>query len=110
MLSRRNIRAKVMQTIYAREQDRDKTLERLEKTMLENINAASRAFLYNLYVLCKTADYVNTDIQIRSVKFIQSDEDKIISASVFHNPIIQHLVVKEDLYREIQKEKLDTRI
>ena len=99
-----------MQTIYAHEQDREKTLDRLEKTMLENINAASRAFLYNLYVLCKTAEYVNTDIEIRSSKFIQSDDDKILSASLFHNIIIQHLVVKEDLYREIQKEKLDARI
>ncbi|HYV95728.1 MAG TPA: transcription antitermination factor NusB [Chitinophagales bacterium] len=99
-----------MQTIYAHEQDREKTLDRLEKSMLENINAASRAFLYNLYVLCKTAEYVNTDLQIRSVKFIPSEDDKILSASLFHNPIIQHLVVNEDLYREIQKEKLDTRI
>lgn len=110
MLSRRNIRVKVMQTVYAHEQDREKTLDRLEKSMLENINAASRAFLYNLYIICKTAEYVNTDLQIRSGKYIPSEEDKILSVSIFHNPIIQHLVVNEDLYREIRKEKLESRI
>src|SRR6186713_1167379 len=110
MLSRRNIRVKVMQTIYAHVQDPGKTLDRLEKSMLENINAASRAFLYNLYILCKTAEYVNTDLQIRASKHIPSEEDKILSVSIFHNPVIQHLVVNEDLYREIQKEKTGARI
>ena len=110
MLSRRNIRVKVLQTVYAQKQDPEKTLERLEKSMLENVNAAPRDFLFNLYILCKTADYVNVDLQLKAAKFIPSEEDKILSASIFHNPVIQHLVVKEDLYREIQKEKLDVRV
>lgn len=110
MLSRRNIRVKVMQSVYAHEQDREKTLDRLEKTMLENINSSYRALLYNLYLLCKTSEYVNTDVQLRAEKHLQSEEDKILSVSIFHNSIIQHLVVKEDLYKEIQREKLELKV
>lgn len=98
-----------MQAIYAFEQDPEKTIERLEKSMLENINAAPRGLLLNLYILCKTAEYVNTDLQIRAEKHIQSEEDKNLSVSILYNPVIQHLVVTEDLFREIQKEKLDLR-
>jgi N utilization substance protein B len=99
-----------MQSVYAHQQDTEKTLDRLEKTMLENINSSYRAFLFNFYVLCKTAEYVNTDVQLKAVKHIRSDADRILSVSIFHNPIIQHLLVKEELYKEIQREKLDTKI
>ncbi len=108
MLSRRNVRIKVMQTVYAHEHDQEKTLERLEKTMLENINSFYRAFLYNLYIICKTVEYVITDVQIRSEKFIQAEKENF-SVQLFYNPIIQHLVEKENLYREMRREKLDNR-
>ncbi len=108
MLSRRNVRIKVKQTVYAHEHDQEKTLERLEKTMLENINSFYRAFLYNLYIICKTVEYVITDVQIRSEKFIQAEKENF-SVQLFYNPIIQHLVEKENLYREMRREKLDNR-
>lgn len=110
MLTRRNVRIKVMQTIYAHEHDLEKTLERLEKSMLENINSFYRAFLYNLYILAKTTEYAVTDVQIRAGKFIHAEEDNFLSAQIFHNPIIQHLVEKEGLYREMRREKMDTRL
>jgi N utilization substance protein B len=110
MLSRRAIRVKVMQTVYAHEQDREKTIARLEKSMFENINNSIRCYLYQLYLLCKTTEYVVTDVQIRSAKFIPTEEDRNQSVSLFHNPVIQHLVVTENLYQEIHREKLDTRI
>ncbi len=110
MLSRRNVRIKVMQVIYAHAHDSGKTAERLEKTMLENINSFYRAFLYNLYLLSKTTEYVLKDADIRAGKHIPSDEDHFLSVQLFHNFIIQHLVVTEDLYKEIRREKLDNRI
>ncbi|MFI5136068.1 MAG: transcription antitermination protein NusB, partial [Chitinophagales bacterium] len=110
MLSRRTIRVKVMQAVYAHEQDSEKTIDRLEKAMLENINNTIRCYLYHLFLICKTAEYIVTDVQIRSVKYIPSEEDKILSVSLFHNPVIQHLVVTENLYTEIHREKLDNRI
>jgi N utilization substance protein B len=108
MLSRRNVRIKVMQTVYAHEHDKEKTIERLEKTMLENINSFYRAYLYNLYIICKTAEYVIADAQIKSAKFIK-DEREDLSVQIFYNPIIQHLVEKENIYLEMRREKLDGR-
>lgn len=110
MLSRRNVRIKVMQTVYAHTHDQEKTVERLEKTMLENINSFYRAFLYNLYVLSRTAEFVIKDVQIRAGKHIPSAEDNFLSVQLFHNPIIQHLVGIEELYKEMRREKLDNRI
>lgn len=110
MLSRRNVRIKVMQTVYAHTHDNEKTAERLEKTMLENINSFYRAFLYNLYLLSKTAEFVIKDVQIRAGKHIPLAEDHFLSVQLFHNIIIQHIVETEELYKEIRKEKLDNRI
>src|ERR1700759_1098912 len=109
MLTRRHIRMKVMQMIYAYSYDRTKTVERLEKTLLENINFFSRAFLFNLYLLEKTAAYANTDLQIQASKHLVK-EDRLLSAQIFFNPIIQHLVNAEELEREIRHEKLEGRI
>ena len=110
MLSRRNVRIKVMQTVYAHTHDQEKTLELLEKTMMENINSFYRSFLYNLYILAKTAEFVIQDVQIRAGKHIPLAEDRFLSVQLFHNTIMQHLVVNERLYYEIRKEKLDNRI
>src|SRR5215831_19219678 len=109
MLSRRHIRIKVMQMIYAYSYDRTKTIERLEKTLLENINQFCRAYLYNLYLLEKTAAYINTDIQIQASKFLSKNEN-LFSAQLFFNPINQHIVKLEQLERETRHEKLDGRI
>jgi transcription antitermination protein NusB len=98
-----------MQMIYAYSYDRTKTVERLEKTLLENINLFSRAFLYNLYLLEKTSAYANTDLQIQASKHLAQD-DRLLSAQIFFNPIIQHLVNIEPLEREIRHEKLESRI
>lgn len=99
-----------MQTVYAHSLDHEKPVERLEKTMLENINSFYKAFLYNLYLLSKTAEFVIQDVQIRASKFIPSADDQFLSTQLFHNIIIQHLVVNEELYKEIRREKLDNRI
>jgi N utilization substance protein B len=87
MLSRRNVRIKVMQTVYAHTHDQEKTLERLEKTMMENINSFYRSFLYNLYILAKTAEFVIQDVQIRAGKHIPLAEDRFLSVQLFHNAI-----------------------
>ncbi|MBA3649667.1 MAG: transcription antitermination factor NusB [Chitinophagales bacterium] len=109
MLSRRNVRIKVMQTLYSREHDKEKTIERLEKTTLESINAFYRCFLYNLYLLSKTAEYVIRDNQIQAAKFIQQEDKSFLSSQVFDNIIIQHIVERESLYQEIKREKMDLR-
>ncbi|MCS6917785.1 MAG: transcription antitermination factor NusB [Chitinophagales bacterium] len=106
MISRHLARIKVMQVLYAYSQDNDKTRNRLERYLLENLNKTYRSFLYSLYVLCKTAEYVFTDVQIRSGKFLPTEEDQIRSTAVFDNPIVQHLVKTEKLYEAVQQEKL----
>jgi N utilization substance protein B len=100
---------KVMQMMYAYSYDRAKTVERLEKTLLENINLFSRSFLYNLYLLEKTAAYVNIDLQIQASKHL-AREDQLLSTQIFFNPIMQHLVNVEPLEREIRHEKLEGKI
>lgn len=107
MISRHLARIKVMQVLYAHAQDQDKTMNRLERYLLETLNKTYRSFLYSLYVLCKTAEYVFEDNRIRSEKFFPTEEDKIRSTAIFDNPVIQHLVVQEKLYKEIEHEKLD---
>ncbi|MCS6991215.1 MAG: transcription antitermination factor NusB [Chitinophagales bacterium] len=107
MISRHLARIKVMQVLYAHIQDQEKTLNRLERYLLENINKTYKSFLYSLYVLCKTAEYVYTDIRIRAEKFFPSAQDQINSVAIFENTVIQHFIRKEKLYDVVEAEKLN---
>ena len=98
MISRRNIRLKAMQILYAHTQDSEKPLARLEKSLLENINGFYRAYIYNLYLLCKTCEYALTDEQIQKSKHLPSQASPPANTQLYYNPIIQHLVTIENIF------------
>lgn len=107
MLSRRNIRVKAMQVMYMHEQNPDLPIEKLEKTLKDSIHNFYRTFVYNLYVIIKTAEFVNEDAIIRAGKFLPTEADKNVSVKLFHNPVLQKLVLDEEFIRFIRYEKLE---
>lgn len=107
MLSRRNIRVKAMQVMYMHEQNPDLPIEKLEKTLKDSVHNFYRTFVYNLYVIIKTAEFVNEDAIIRAGKFLPTEADKNVSVKLFHNPVLQKLVLDEEFIRFIRHEKLE---
>lgn len=101
MLSRRNLRIKVMQSLYMCEQDTEVTTVFLNEFLKNSIRAYYHAYLYSLYYLIKSTEYCVNDAQIQATKHLNKNENA--SVRLFHNPIIQSLVFDQQLQKDFVK-------
>ncbi len=106
MLSRRNVRVKVLQALYA--QNRDKTLntKKTEALYRQSIQDSYKLYLLNLFQLYKVAEYVYEDAKIRSAKHLPTEEDKLFSTKLFDNPIMQMVAQSNGFLSLVKKDKL----
>lgn len=110
MLSRRSLRIKVMQQLYAFEQTQDQDIKSFAKPLLESIKQTYSCLFYNLSVFGNACEYVQTDVQIKAGKFMPKDKDKRISTRLYFNPIIQTIVNDEFLNKELRDLKIIPRL
>jgi N utilization substance protein B len=110
MLSRRNIRIKVMQLLYAKHLDSDFSYKDLDATYSRGLRNSFETYLFNLLVLTKVAEYVRHDVSKRAAKLLPSDEDKNFSAKLFENHITQSILKNKDFSDLVKKHKLEGRL
>ena len=103
MLSRRNIRIKVMQMLYAMSRDQELAFDDVLKNYRESIQQSFELYLYNLQYLIKVAKYSLKDADRRSKKHLPSEEDKTFTPKLFQNDLIQ-IIVTNDKFNELVKE------
>ncbi|UYQ94235.1 transcription antitermination factor NusB [Chitinophaga horti] len=92
MISRRNIRVKVMQTLY--------TLETMEQVkpgtatslLNEKLDQTSQVFTYLLYMVTQVAQYAETDSQARASKHLPSEEDLNVSTKIAGNEFLYQII------------------
>jgi N utilization substance protein B len=91
MLSRRSVRVKVMQVLYA--QSRDKELRDAEvlKLYRDSIEGTVNIFFFNLYLIIEVAKVSVEDEAKRISKYIVSEDDKLFKSTLYHNQIIKGL-------------------
>ncbi len=106
MLSRRNLRIKVMQALYIREQTPDASVSEIQRKLFTSIHNAYRLALYNLRCLIDVIDYVNKVADIKHNKYIPTEEDKQFSTKIYNNPVIRQLVDDRTFQQLLKKEKL----
>lgn len=103
MLSRRNVRVKVMQVLYA--QNRDETLD--EKLVLQNywkkIEESFELLLFSLYNLIHITRTAVDDEEKRKSKHLPSDVDKQFTPKLWSNTMIQALVKNRVLLNRFDK-------
>ncbi|MAT54339.1 MAG: transcription antitermination factor NusB [Saprospirales bacterium] len=110
MLSRRNIRIKVMQVLYAMSRDSELTKQQATKLYRQSINKSYELYLFNLLQFLKVAEYAKEDYKRRQSKLRPSDEDKKFKPLLFENPLIQSLVENPGLQQQFRKFHLNERI
>ncbi len=110
MLSRRNIRIKVMQLLYAKSRDTGLTYKNILEQYNKNISKAFELYLFNLLQLTKIAQYSLHDASKRTAKLLPSKEDKQFKATLANNELIQSLLNNQDLYKTYKKYHLEARI
>lgn len=105
MLSRRNVRVKVMQQLYSLAQDKELTFKHALNAYFNTIQDSFRLYLLNLYCIVKVCSFAEEDFRIRSSKHIRTDEDKLFTDKIFSNELITSLVKNKKLNDLFQKEK-----
>lgn len=107
MISRRSIRIKAMQALYMKEKDPSMSAAQLYAYVEKQLDNYHRLYLLNLYILAETAKYVNEEATKRASRHIKTKEDIDFSVRLFHNPIIQNIVLSKAYEDGVKKEKFD---
>jgi N utilization substance protein B len=111
MISRRNIRVKVMQAIY--------TLSTLEhevkpgepiKLLLKHFDSSRELFLYLTYFLTEVAGYAEKDAYVRSSKHLPSQEDLNVNTKISGNELLWKIREEASFQQELGKAKPEQRI
>ncbi|QJB39232.1 transcription antitermination factor NusB [Chitinophaga oryzae] len=93
MISRRNIRVKVMQTLYALETMEQSNIKPGTATRLlnEKLDQTCQIFTYLLYSVVQVAQYAETDAQTRASKHLPSAEDLQVNTKIAGNEFIYQI-------------------
>jgi|SRR5690606_20988114 N utilization substance protein B len=104
MISRRNIRVKVMQTLYAVETDpgMKDTPGKTTRVLDEKLNQALEPFWVSLAFLIKTTQYAVKDAQMRASKLLVTQEDREVSTKIADNTLIKRIQENKPLLEHLK--------
>ncbi|MBS1621261.1 MAG: transcription antitermination factor NusB [Bacteroidetes bacterium] len=106
MISRRNIRVKVMQTLYVMmTQENPVNTVESQKILLRHFNQTRSLFVYFLYFLTELAGYAQTDARHRSTKHLPTYEDLNVNTKISNNELIRKLQADAILKEQFDIEK-----
>jgi N utilization substance protein B len=91
MLSRRNIRVKVMQVYFAYERDKDLPFEEAIKGYRDFIANSYHLLLYNLFLIVEATKFSLEEKDKRLTKYIKTKEDLEFQPKFYENEIIKSL-------------------
>jgi transcription antitermination protein NusB len=106
MISRRIIRTKVLQVLYAYYTSNDKTLDNAEKELFFCIRKSYDLYHYLLVLVIELADYAEQRIDIKKNKHQPTYEDLHPNTKFISNQVIQQLRENRQLQTYIQQQKL----
>ncbi|MBO0329271.1 transcription antitermination factor NusB [[Muricauda] lutisoli] len=108
MLTRRHIRVKVMQCIYALVQSKDDSLQKQEKFLRVSIENMYVLYLLILSLLAELHRLAEKHVSHASKKYVATEEDNYPNPEKFvKNRLLLQLVNNEALKNELSKRKLD---
>jgi len=103
MLSRNNIRIKVLQTLYAQSVKEDNTAV-AERNFLKAVQESYRLYLLSVHYITQIAFFSRKDLEIKSNKFVPTALDKKASRKLYENPVIAAIRENEAFQKLIKKE------
>jgi transcription antitermination protein NusB len=107
MISRRIIRVKVMQALYALETAATDvaTAEKQEKLLQQYINQTQTLLVYILYVITAVAKYAETDAKHKAGKHLPSAEDLNVNIKLAGNEWLWKMLEDNSLQTALQETK-----
>ncbi len=110
MLSRRNIRIKIMQLLYAKRLDEALTYDIMKTRYLESIGQSFDLYLFNILQLMHITKFSLNDASKRSSKYLPTDEDRNFKPKVFENELVDTLSKSEPFQKICKKKSLISKI
>src|SRR5436305_10223991 len=107
MVTRRNIRVKVMQVLYQIESS-EATADIDAIKILENrLDQTPRLFTYLIYFLTEVARYAEKDANVKASKHLATEEDKNINTRLTGNTVLWKIVEHPSYRQAHTKYKFD---
>tara|TARA_B100001059_G_scaffold136050_1_gene136389 strand:- start:13992 stop:14936 length:945 start_codon:yes stop_codon:yes gene_type:complete len=107
MLTRRHIRVKVLQSIYAYNQSEYKDLEKQEKFLLYNMEQIQDLYLLMLQMLVSLRDQAENYLVVSQKKHLATELEKNPSRTFINNKIISLIGSNEKFNNLIEKRNLN---
>lgn len=107
MLTRRHIRVKVLQSIYAYNQSENKDIEKQEKFLLYNMEQIQDLYLLMLQMLVSLRDQAENYLVVSQKKYLATELEKNPSRTFINNKIISLIVSNEKFNDLIEKRNLN---
>ena len=107
MLTRRHIRVKVLQSVYAYNQSEHKDLEKQEKFLLYNMGQMQDLYLLTLQLFIALRDQAENYLTISQKKHLATDLEKNPSRIFIDNELISLINSNEQFADLIKKRKLN---
>ncbi len=106
MISRRILRIKILQLLYAYYQGADNTMNKFEKELFYSIQKTYDLYHYLLLLIIDIADYANSRIEIARLKKIPTREDLNPNTKFVENQVIQLLRTNKQLNQYLNTTRL----
>jgi len=91
MLSRRNLRVKVMQVLYAIEHSNNATFDQAIGMLDKSIDKSYKLLVFNFALIVRIADHVKNKSYVKSLKLLPSEQDLQFSTRLVNNPFVNAL-------------------
>ncbi len=110
MLSRRNVRIKILQLLYTRNTGERVSDGDIIASYRRALDDTFDLYFLSLYILIEIARESKYDLETRKKKHLPSEEDKIFIDRLYSNPLIQSLEENEDLQQRFKDLKFEGNI
>jgi len=105
MITRRNIRVKVMQVLYQLESGEPAADNNTAKVLETRLDQTPRLFTYLIYILTEVARYAEKDANIKASKHLATAEDKNVNTKLAGNNILWAILENHSFRQAMTKYK-----
>ncbi len=105
MLSRRNLRVKVMQVLYAHHLSSTEA----RKNLMQSIQRAYQIYLFILHQLIDLHSYGEKNVEFRIAKLMPTEEDLQSKNILVENKVVLKLLKSDSFRKSVENEKLHLR-
>lgn len=105
MITRRNIRVKIMQTLYSLESQKNAKPGEAQKILQKHFDHSRQLLVYLVFFLTEIARYAEKDSVRRSGKHLPTELDKNVNTKLAGNQLLWNILEQESFREALRLEK-----